>query len=280
MARELKSRTRLLVAVGMLVCSGSMAEPAPSAEPSSSARARAPYDLTGYWVSVVTQDWRFRMLLPGKGEYAGIPINLAAKQFADAWSPDADEATGQQCKAYGVGALMRIPERLHITWADENTLKVETDAGGQTRYLRFAPSAADNAAAPTLQGLSIATWEFPRITGRISMGGDPAIRGPGANLLKTPGARAPAAATFGTLKVTTGNAAPGYLRKNGLPYGSQMTMTEYWDLRRTDDGGQWLAIATELDDPQYLQSPYAFAPNFKKEPNGAKWDPSPCTLRW
>jgi hypothetical protein len=271
--------------------------PAPAAAPALAAsatpaapphaRAVAPYDLTGYWVAVVTQDWRYRMVLPGKGEYGGIPINLAAKKFADAWSPDADEATGQQCKAYGVGALMRIPERLHITWQDDDTLKVETDAGEQTRLLRFNASPEARAAAPSLQGLSLASWVFARVTGRSSMGGDPPVRGPGLFVTTTPGTNAlpskaerAAPPRYGTLKVETANALPGYLRKNGVPYSAQMSMTEYWDLRVADNGDQWLAITTELDDPEYLQSPFAFAPNFKKEPNGAKWDPSPCTLRW
>lgn len=38
----------------------------------SSARAAAPIDLTGYWVSIVTQDWRWRMVTPAKGDYQHI----------------------------------------------------------------------------------------------------------------------------------------------------------------------------------------------------------------
>ena len=51
--------------------------------PAPTARASAPIDLTGYWVSVVTQDWRWRMVTPAKGDYASIPITLEAKKAGD-----------------------------------------------------------------------------------------------------------------------------------------------------------------------------------------------------
>src|SRR6516225_7723259 len=98
----------------------------------------APIDLTCYWVSIVSEDWRFRMLTPQKGDYPDItPLNDAGKKIADAWDPAKDEAAGEQCKGYGAGNMMRIPERLHITWNNDTTLKIETDAGMQTRLLRF-----------------------------------------------------------------------------------------------------------------------------------------------
>lgn len=237
----------------MLTCTASVslaAQPGASAEtPFLTARAQEPYDLTGYWVSVVTQDWRYRMVVPGKGEYLGIPLNPMAKALADAWDPAAAEAAGQACKAYGVGLLMWIPERLHITWQDDNTLRVDTDAGMQTRLLRFRPSLADAAAPPSPEGLSEAAWV-----------------GHGREL--------------DSLKVSTSHVSPGYLRKNGVPYGSKMTMVEYWDEYKDPHGEQWLVIPTELNDPQYLETQYDFAPMFRKEANGSKWSPSPCSLRW
>ena len=53
-------------------------------------RAAAPVDLTGYWVSVVTEDWRFRMVTPPKGDYASVPLNAEARRVADAWDPSKD----------------------------------------------------------------------------------------------------------------------------------------------------------------------------------------------
>src|SRR5689334_10344672 len=106
--------------------------------PARSAKAAAPIDLTGYWVAVVTEDWRWRMLTPPKGDYASVPLNEEGRRVADQWNLAKDEAAGLACKPYGVGNIMRMPGRMHITWADDNTLKLEFDAGTQTRLLRFA----------------------------------------------------------------------------------------------------------------------------------------------
>lgn len=214
----------------------------------AAARTKAPIDLTGYWVSVITEDWRYRMITPGKGEYAGIPLNLDGKNTADAWDPAKDEQAGEECKSYGVGAVMRVPGRLHITWADANTLKVELDAGKQTRLLRFdaelAKSGQTNGAERTWQGQSTAVWEK------------------------------------GSLKVVTRMMRAGYLRKNGVPYSEKAQLTEYWNVHREKNGDQWLVITSILEDPTYLQEPYVFSPNFQKEPEGSKWEPTSCSARW
>ena len=68
------------------------------------AKASAPVDLTGYWVALVTEDWRFRMVTPRKGDYRTVPLTEEARKIADTWDPAADEAAGNQCKAYGAGA--------------------------------------------------------------------------------------------------------------------------------------------------------------------------------
>src|SRR6187402_1503964 len=115
------------------------AQPNPNraATPPPAPRAAAPVDLTGYWVSIVTQDWRWRMVTPRKGDYQGVPLTPEAAKVADTWDPAKDEAAGLQCKSYGAPAIMSVPGRVHITWQDDTTLKVETDAGMQTRLLRF-----------------------------------------------------------------------------------------------------------------------------------------------
>src|SRR5205823_2355392 len=110
-----------------------------------SARDRAPIDLTGYWVSYVTENWRYRMVTPAKGEYRRIPSSRAALPIINAWDPAADERAGNQCKSYGAGNIMSVPGRLHITWQDADTLKIETDAGMQTRLFHFAPGTASSA---------------------------------------------------------------------------------------------------------------------------------------
>jgi hypothetical protein len=112
---------------------GGGAAPPPPQPP----RAAAPIDLTGYWVSIVTQDWRWRMVPPAKGDFQGFQLTPEAIKIADAWDPAKDEAAGEQCRSYGAPALMSVPGRLHITWQDDNTLNIETDAGTQTRLFHF-----------------------------------------------------------------------------------------------------------------------------------------------
>src|SRR5437588_7522529 len=85
----------------------------------------AAFDMTGYWVSIVTEDWKFRMVTPPKGQFGGVPLNAEGRKVAGAWDPAKDEAAGNQCKAYGAAAIMRVPGRLHITWDSDTTLKIE-----------------------------------------------------------------------------------------------------------------------------------------------------------
>ena len=128
-------------------------------EPPPTPRAAAPIDLTGNWVSVITEDWRWRMVTPPKGDYVSLPINAEAKKVADAWDAAKDVAAGDQCKAYGAPGLMRLPTRLRISWQDDTTLKVETDAGTQTRLLHFGDWKPP-AGGPTRQGNTTAQWEM------------------------------------------------------------------------------------------------------------------------
>ncbi len=215
-----------------------------------SSKAAAPIDLTGYWVSVVTQDWRWRMVTPAKGDYESVPITLEAKKVGDAWDPAKDEAAGEQCKSYGAPALMAVPTRLHITWQDEKTLQVETDAGMQRRRFHFDNWKSQDRAA-TWQGDSIAEWETAR---------------PARDVVPK----------SGSLKVVTTHLRAGYLRKNGVPYSANTVLTEYWDLTTERNRDQWITITSSVEDPQYLRQPWVTALHFKKEPDGAKWDPRPA----
>jgi len=220
------------------------------APPPATAKAVAPVDLTGYWVAEITEDWRWRMVTPAKGDYMSIPITAAAQKVADAWDPAKDEAAGEQCKSYGAPGLMRAPTRLNISWLDDNTLKVEADHGMQTRLLHFG-NWKSTGAAPTWQGESVARWE---LAGR--------------------GVRT------GALVINTSRLRPGYLRKNGVPYGADATMTEYWDVMKEPTGEQRLLLLLVVDDPQYLQTPWTVPVHFKKERDGAKWDPQPCSAKF
>ena len=207
----------------------------------ANAKTAAPIDLSGYWVSVISEDWRFRMVTPPKGDYQTVPMTNEARQVADAWNPAADEAAGNQCKAYGAAAIMRVPGRIHVTWQDDNTLRMDTDAGTQTRVFQF--SVAPKGAQPSWQGSSAATWDMP---GR-------------------------------SLKVVTTNLRAGYLRRNGVPYSENAVLTEYFELAPLPNGGQLLLVTAIVDDPRYLQTPFIVSSQFKKEGDGSKWDPTPCS---
>ena len=243
-----------------------------------SPKAAAPVDFTGYWVSVVSEDWRWRMVTPLKGDFASIPINAAGRSLGEAWDPARDEAAGQQCKAYGAPAIMRLPGRIHITWQDETTLKMEFDSGTQTRMLHFvAPPGRDAAGVsrgdgkapasltPTWQGYSVANWERP------PQGAQPQNAIP--VFATRTGTRGKA------LEVTTTRLRPGYLRKNGVPYSDRTEVTEYFDYHKLPSGAEWFTVTTIVRDPAYLDSPFITSSDFKKEPDGSKWHPTACEAR-
>ena len=225
--------------------------------PPATPRSAAAFDITGYWVSIVTEDWRWRMF-PTKGDYGGVPLNAEARKIADAWDPAKDEAAGEQCKAYGAPNIMRVPGRLHITWQDDQTIKVEADAGKQTRVFHFGVAPA---APADLQGASKAEWESARPGLGFAIAGD---RG---------------GLQGGSLKVTTTNLRPGYLRRNGIPYSANARLTEYYDLVRQPNGDAYLVLTTTVEDPTYLTQPLITAVHFKKQADAAGWNPAACTVR-
>lgn len=227
--------------------------------PQGPAREVAPIDVTGQWVSIVTEDWRFRMVTPPKGDYPGLPLNAAAREIADNWDPARDEAEGTECKAYGVGGIMRMPGRLRISWNDDETLEIRTDAGRQRRLLHFdVPPQPD--AERSWQGISAAEWEMHRAGGGGFRGfGQPPVNG--------------------TLKVVTTGMRAGYFRKNGVPYSENAVLAEYYDLFHEPDGTDWLVVLSVLDDPTYFTSQIITSTNFRRETDRSGWDPRPCEAR-
>jgi hypothetical protein len=274
--------------------------------PPQSAQTAATNDLTGYWVSVVTEDWRWLMAVPPKGNADSIPLSAAGRAILDAWDPVKDEAEGNQCKGYGAGAISRIPTRARVTWQDESTLKWETDQGMQTRLFRFgnaAQEAQGNPGPRSWQGISVATWEpAAAVGGRggargggAGGAGGPGVQPPGpagvpdapdadGNPAPAPGIAPPATgrgnAQNGWLKVVTTNLKSGYLRKNGLPYSEKATVTEYFQPTPETYGVRYMIVTTIVEDPDYLMGPLITSSNYKKLPdtnNG--WDPQPCSVK-
>jgi hypothetical protein len=262
--------------------------------PPPAAQAAAPVDVTGYWTAVITEDWHQRMMTAPRGDFGSgepgatagfngvrngqganpsqggnIPYKIAAAKLAMQWDPAKDEAAGEQCKAYGAGGVMRLPTHLHITWQDDNTLRVDTDAGSQTRLFHFVPApggrnaqrleplitkaTAPAGTARSWQGYSVARWTI--------MGG------------------AEDWAKGGSLEVITTDLKPGYYWKNGMPYSENLVLTEHFRVLREDDGTDWLYMSQMAEDPDYLTEPWIITYQFKKLPDGSRWNPTPCSAR-
>jgi hypothetical protein len=232
--------------------------------PAAGARGQAPVDLTGYWVALVTEDWIERMApdsppsgVINRGGGGGGGGQGRGGGGAGGGRGVAPPPDGEQCRVYAAGGSMRVPTRLNVTWADDNTLKIEMDAGTQTRLLRFgAPVPAGT--PKSLQGYSVATWEI---------GG----RGGGGNR----GGGAPAAGPrWGSLNVTTTNLSGGYLLSSRSAYSENATLTEYFS-KHTDFGQDYLTVTATLVDGAQTRT---VSSTFKKEPNGSKFKPAGCEI--
>lgn len=235
--------------------------------PPESARVGAPVDLTGQWVAVVTEDWRWRMVTPPVGDAASVPLNPQGLAGAAAWDLAADNAAGEQCRAFGAGGIMRMPGRLRISWQDDNTLKIEADRGEQIRLFHFIATGAQNelpqldapltqAEAPSWQGHTNAQWFQQRQSRGLGFGGPP----PGRH---------------GSLRAFTQNLRPGYLRLNGVPYSASATVSEHFNVFEAG-GTTWLVVTTIVEDPENLAQPFVTSSNFRKEADRSRWSPSPC----
>ncbi len=233
----------LLAAQSGLFAQGRGGRGGGAAAPPQTPKASAPIDVTGYWVSIVTEDWRYRMVTPAKGDYQGVPMTPDARKIADAWDPAKEEASGDLCKSYGAPALLRVPGRLHITWQDDQTLRMDSDAGKQTRTFHFGNWKAP-AGPHTIQGDSVAEWEG------------------------------------GAMKATTTNLRAGFLRKNGVPYSENTSLTEYYEMITQPDGSPLLVVTIVTTDPAYLRQPFVITSQFKKESSDAKWNPTACSATW
>ena len=259
----------------------------------ATARESAPIDLTGYWTAVITEDWAQRMLTPSKGDFGGgppgaartpgrtpiglgsnpadegnIPYEAAGSEAALEWDP----ANSDACMAYGAPGIMRQPTRLRITWEDDNTLKIETDLGTQTRLFHFAaplrpgrmnyiggrfvpPKAVTDielpdGLEPSKQGYSTASW--------TAMGGTNSETG-------------------GYLKAETTHLTPGYYWTNGTPYTPDAVLTEHFRIMDLPDLSSWILLSLMVEDAEYLTQPFLVNYHFKKLPDGSTWNRQPCS---
>src|SRR3974390_1254665 len=92
---------RVVVALPLLAPLLLAQPPARRGGPPLNPKDSSPIHLTGYWVAIVTEDWRYRMVTPAPGDYQGVPMTQAAIKIANAWDPAKEEAAGDPCKSYG-----------------------------------------------------------------------------------------------------------------------------------------------------------------------------------
>jgi hypothetical protein len=157
---------------------------------------------------------------------------------------------------------MRIPGRLHITWQDDQTLKLEMDSGMQTRIFSFG---ATQGKGGDWQGISKASWEYLP-----------------AQVTTTDGARTSQGRferNAGSLKVVTTNFKAGYLRKNGVPYSANAVLTEYFDRLTEPNGDAYIVVSSTIEDPMYLNSPLMLSTHFKLQPDAKGWNPTQCSAK-
>ena len=216
--------------------------------PPPTPKSDAAIDITGTWTAVISEDWAWRMVTPKKGDYTRVPLTPAGRKIADSWDPARDEAASEQCRGYGAGGIMRLPGRLRISWQDDTTMKMELEAGNQTRVFHF--NRTPPSAEATWQGDSKAEWQYT------------------VNPPRT-----------GELKVETTRLRAAYLRKNGVPYSANSAMTEYYHRMTAPNGDVWLTVVSELKDPENLREPWVQSTHFKKLAANATFKPEPCSAR-
>lgn len=232
------------------------AQPPPGRPDARTPRERAPIDITGQWVAVVNEDWRWRMVTPPVGDTASLPVNERGRAVAAAWDVERDRAEGALCKAFAGPGLMRQPTRIRIEWEDDDTLRLEFDAGRQLRLFEFMPQPP---AERSLQGYSEAQW-FRQTQSRGVFG------------QRTP-------PEGGSLVVRTAQFSGGYLRPNGVPFGERATVKEFFStFTLPGDAGVWLIVTTVVSDPEYLTTELVLSTQLKKEASRAAWSPRPCEI--
>ena len=256
---ELRLRCALAVLISAACVAANVlavAQPPPGPPDTRSPRERALIDITGQWVAVVNEDWRWRMITPPVGDTASLPVNERARAAAAAWDLERDKAEGALCKAFAGPGLMRQPTRIRIEWEDDDTLRLEFDAGRQLRRFEFAPQPT---AERSLQGYSEAQW-FRQTQSRGVFG-----------------ARTPP--DGGSLVVRTTQLAGGYLRPNGVPFSERATVKEFFSsFTLPGDAGAWLVVTTVVIDPEYLTTELVMSSQFKKETSRGAWNPQPCEI--
>jgi glyoxylase-like metal-dependent hydrolase (beta-lactamase superfamily II) len=191
--------------------------------------ASAQVALSGTWIPYRThEDEQDRGPGPDLGDYLGLPINNAARLFADSW--DASRLTLQehQCRVHVAPYIFHGPLNLRI-WEERDpetqqtvAIKQYISTYEQTRTIWMDGRPHPSEFAPhTFMGFSTGRWEG------------------------------------GRLVVTTTHLKQGWLRRNGVPESDQTTMVEQFI--RHD---KYLTHVAMISDPVYLAEPMVRSTDF------------------
>src|SRR5262245_39058038 len=192
------------------------------------APARAQVDFSGVWQPLYQEDFPERLAGPDLRDYAGLPINDSARQFADSWDPARITLPEEQCRVHVSPYIYRGPTMLRI-WEEKDpqtqqlvAIKHYISTYEQTRtiYMDGRPHPGPNA-AHTWMGFSTGHYD-----------GDMLI-------------------------VETTHLKQGWVRRNGLPMSDQATMTEYYARN-----GDMFTQVVVLVDPVYLTEPLVKSQEF------------------
>jgi hypothetical protein len=203
--------------------------------------AFAQIDMNGVWAPIFHEDQPERVPGPEVGDYAGLPINDAARARADAWDASLLTLPEHQCKphpsTYGFRGVGNLRLRFDFDDATQRLVKINTQIqwmeqkreiwmDGRPHPPEYAPH--------TWQGFSTGRWDGP------------------------------------VLVVRTTHLKAGWMRRNGLALSDRATMEE-----RFIRHGDFLTHVYMIFDPVYLTEPLVKTNGFRLQLNG-EVQPYPC----
>ena len=206
------------------------------------APAGAQLDLSGTWDPIRHEDLPDRGPGVGLGDYTGIPLTDAARQWAESWDAARLSMPEQQCRVHVAHYITRGPHIVRI-WEEKDprtqdviAIKHYISTYEQTRTIWMDGRSHPPEYAPhTWMGFSTGRWDGDRLI------------------------------------VETTHIKQGWHRRNGVPASDRTTLTEHF-IRH---GGRLTHIAV-IHDPVYLTEPFVKSQHFALNPRAL----APQTWLW
>jgi cyclase len=190
--------------------------------------AFAQINFVGEWSGRYHEDQPDRVPGEEPGDFSGVPINDAARLFADSWDVARHSILEHQCAPYTLPYMFFGPNQFRI-WQEHNqdtqellAIRMHLGTYQQERTIWMDGRQHPPDYAPhTFMGFSTGVWN-----------GD-------------------------TLTITTTHIKAGYFRRTGIPASDRLTVVEHW-IRH----GNVLSQVTIATDPVYLSEPYIRSQEF------------------